>query len=232
MEEDTIQGQPQEQRDWTTVPILIAVRHAESVANTKGIYQGQTHDTDLSKLGKLQAKAVARKLSNIGIGRLVTSPLKRCYQTAFEISRFIDRPINIDQRLIGTNHGEWEGKDKKWIKENYPDLYKQWKTKPSKVVFPQGEAFVNTVGRVMHFLERAALARKTVLISHDNVIRIILAFSRGLPLDKIWEFELEPAALTVFEITMINGRFGLKLLKENENDHLSDCKSDVGIQAL
>ena len=39
---------------------IYLVRHAESLANAQGIYQGQTYDTPLSNLGKKQAAALLR----------------------------------------------------------------------------------------------------------------------------------------------------------------------------
>jgi len=85
MEEDYIEGLDPERTLSTRVKSIIVVRHAESVANTEGIYQGQTYDTDLSELGKKQTKALANRLNDLELRKIITSPLKRTYKTAGSI---------------------------------------------------------------------------------------------------------------------------------------------------
>src|SRR3989344_1356654 len=54
---------------------IVVVSHAESIGNSEGIFQGQTFDSDLSELGKKQAKALAKRLKIFGARKIITSPL-------------------------------------------------------------------------------------------------------------------------------------------------------------
>lgn len=211
---------------------IIAVRHGESIANTQGIYQGQTYDTDLSDLGRSQAKALSERLKDFGVKKIIASPLKRTYQTALEISRLTDAPIEINELILETNHGHWEGMSKDWIKKNYADIYNVWFTRPSTVVFPSGEAFTDTLKRVEMFLETTQLSDNTVLVTHDNIIRIMVTLSNGWSLDEVWRHDIEPAALNFFELNKINGKNKLKLLKLNDNIHLEGLRCDLTMHAL
>jgi len=193
--------------------VIVAVRHAESVANTQGIFQGQTYDTGLSPLGTRQAQVLARRLSGRGVPKIITSPLKRTYQTAFEIARISGAPIEVDNRLMETNHGIWEGKNKDWVTENFPDVYNLWRIKPTDVQFPGGEHFSQTVERVRQFVETAQLPPGSVVVTHDNVVRIILTHAQGTPVDQMWSYELEPASLSLFEGNVVNGKNILKTMK-------------------
>src|SRR3989337_1632197 len=103
----------------SSIAKIIAVRHAESVANSQGIYQGQTYDTDLSELGKKQAEALAKKAKKVGINRIISSPLRRTYQTAIVVSRACNCPIEISELITETNQCEWEGKDRNKIAPLY-----------------------------------------------------------------------------------------------------------------
>src|SRR3989344_6806492 len=118
---------------------IYLVRHGESVANTQSIYQGQTYDTVLSPLGKKQVLALARRVGEIKIAKIVASPLKRTLKTAEAVQKVLNVALFTDKRIIETSHGEWEGKHKDIIVETWPDLYKKWLRFPSSVRFPDGE---------------------------------------------------------------------------------------------
>ena len=96
---------------------IYLVRHAESIANVQGIYQGQTYDTDLSKRGVMQAQALAQHFQYIPISRVIASPLKRTLQTATIVAFNKHLPVQLESQIIETNHGEWEGKHKDVIKK-------------------------------------------------------------------------------------------------------------------
>ena len=211
---------------------LIVVRHAESVANTKGIFQGQTYDTDLSKLGAKQAEALAQKLKNKGIRKIIASPLKRTYQTAFELSKLTGIPIETDLKIIETNHGIWEGKDKRWIGNNFSDLYKLWMEKPSLVQFPEGEHFLDTIKRVENFFTINFFNENTLIVTHDNIVRIMASLADGRMFDKIWDFRVEPAAINYFVLARSYGKNRLKVLKLNETGHLKNLQSNTNSHAL
>lgn len=63
------------------MPIVYMLRHAQSVANTKGILAGQDNSVQLSKHGHKQAQMLAPYLSKLKINRIYSSPLTRCIQT-------------------------------------------------------------------------------------------------------------------------------------------------------
>lgn len=221
-----------EAKETQTFAKLMVVRHAESLANTKGIYQGQSYDTDLSPLGVKQAKALAKRLKEFEVSRIISSPLKRAYQTALEVSKLFDCQIEINNLVMEANHGDWEGKDKDWIRENYKDLYEAWFDKPSSVAFPEGEVFIDTLNRVEAFLQNSYLADGTVLVTHDNIVRIMVTLANGWTLDEIWRHDIEPASLNFFEVNKVSGKNKLKLLKLNDNNHLSGLRADLSKHAL
>lgn len=82
---------------------LIIVRHAESIANSKGISQAnrdEWSDTSLTEKGLIQAKAVAERLKNEDIKIIFCSTLKRAKETAQEINKFHNVEIKYDSRII------------------------------------------------------------------------------------------------------------------------------------
>lgn len=208
---------------------IYLVRHGESVANTKGIYQGQTYNTPLSVMGKKQVTALAGYFENIEIAKILASPLIRTRQTAKKVADVKQLEIIESREIIETNHGEWEGLEKKVILEKWPVLYQLWLDKPSKVKFPKGETFVETRTRVITWWGNIIKGDDNVLIvTHDNIIRIILSEVMNEHLDNIWKFKLHPAAVTTVEVTD-----GVqKLLKLNDKRHLKHLIVDIGNHAL
>lgn len=81
---------------------IIMVRHGQSIANSKGISQGNKDewiDKPLSKKGKEQAEKVAQRLKNEDIGIIYSSDLKRAKETAEIINEFHNVKIKSDNRL-------------------------------------------------------------------------------------------------------------------------------------
>jgi broad specificity phosphatase PhoE len=211
---------------------IIVVRHAESIANTLGIYQGQTYNTDLSPLGKKQALALAKKLYDYEINKILVSPLKRTMQTANPVAVLTEAKVELSKEILETNHGLWEGKNKDWIKINFPEVYEKWLSYPGEAVFPQGEAFIDTVNRVEKFLFRKEWIGTNLVVTHDNIIRIMICLAQRRAVNDLWKFDLEPAAINIFEMLGVNGRKSLRVIELNNCEHLKSNRAKVFMHAL
>ena len=77
------------------------VRHGESVNNDNG--QPRTAETPLSELGENQARAVAKRLSDLKFDLIYSSSYTRAKQTAEIISTQLDKPIEYWDHLIEFN---------------------------------------------------------------------------------------------------------------------------------
>ena len=60
---------------------MFVARHGETTWNLAGRYQGRL-ESELSPLGARQAFALAGAMQREGVGRVVSSPLRRCTSTA------------------------------------------------------------------------------------------------------------------------------------------------------
>lgn len=209
---------------------IYLVRHAESVANTQGIYQGITYDTDLSEVGKKQARALDAHFKTIDIAQIIASPLKRTMQTATYVAKSKKLPIVIEKQIIETNHGDWEGKHKDTIKNTWPWVYKKWLKFPSRTKFPQGEHFLDTQKRVIEWWQKFCQnnTEDALVVSHDNIIRVIVAKILNKNLNKIWKFHLQPTAIT--KVSVSKGNIVLESLGDTK--HLRGLEVDLSMHAL
>lgn len=89
---------------------ILLVRHGQDTDNAAGILNGR-RDTELTELGREQAKKVAEKLKDNNVQIIYASPLKRAYETARIIATElrVDEVI-ADEHLIERNFGVLTGK--------------------------------------------------------------------------------------------------------------------------
>lgn len=211
---------------------IFVVRHAESVANSLGIYQGQTYDTDLSKLGEKQAQALAKELKDFKVSKIIASPLKRTRRTAEIIAKEIGCQIEFDTRIIETNHGRWEGKSKTLVAQDFPHLYHLWLREPTKVIFPGGEGFFDIYKRTLDFFEKADFSPNSVIITHDNIIRLLIAWVLVRDLNTIWDIDLETTAINTFEVKKTARGNIYRVIELNNIEHLGNLRNNIKVQAL
>lgn len=208
---------------------IYLVRHGESIANTKGIYQGQTYDTPLSSMGLKQAKALVKYFSRIEVKKIFSSPLTRTLATAKQVAESKKIPIFKAIEIIETNHGQWEGLKKKFIEQKWPNLYQTWLNKPAKAKFPNGETFHETNKRVIDWWNSIISSNPdSLIVTHDNVIRIIVSNILGFPLNNIWRLQLHPAAVTIIGIEQGE----VKLISLDDKKHLENLKVNISNHAL
>ncbi len=83
---------------------LIFLRHAESVGNANGYYQGQK-DFPLTKRGINQVRRLISRWQVDGtrLDRIITSPLERAKRTAELIGKALNCPMDVDE--------DWQERD-------------------------------------------------------------------------------------------------------------------------
>jgi len=180
---------------------IIYVRHAESLWNPIGRYQGRL-DPELSERGKKQAPLIAKALKKYNPTALYSSPLKRTYQTAEYIGKELGLPVNIDENLIEIDHGDWAGMLVEEVKEKYPDMFRQWLYEPETVDFPNGESLYEVYHRVRRFQEDVLEkhdGETIVAVSHTVPIRASFVAGLDLSLRKFWSFGCDNASYSILE---------------------------------
>ena len=61
---------------------MLLIRHGRTVANATGVLAGRTPGVCLDETGREQAAALGRRLTDVPLSRVVSSPLERCLETA------------------------------------------------------------------------------------------------------------------------------------------------------
>jgi len=184
---------------------IIFVRHAESLWNPIGRYQGRL-DPELSERGHNQAKLIANALKKYNPTTLYSSPLKRTYQTAEYISKELNLPIIKNEDIIEVDHGDWSGLLVEEVKEKYPEMFRQWLFEPHLVKFPNGESLEDVFDRVKNFLKYALEKHENdtiVVVSHTVPIRASLTAGLNLDMDKFWIFGCDNSSYSILDYDIV-----------------------------
>ena len=155
------------------------VRHAQSTANLEGWLAGQI-DAPLTEHGWAQARQRASMIaqSTPGIGRVLSSDLQRCSCTARRIAESLGLSAVEEIPQLREQHlGDWQGQSLKQI-EGTGQLsnLRSWRFRP-----PHGESLQEVAYRAAVSLAQRYTETDTLVVTHKNVIRAIVALLRNLP---------------------------------------------------
>ncbi len=141
----------------------------------KGICYGQT-DLGLASSYVEEFKVVLNQLPT-SMDIVYTSPLKRCLQLA----KVIDPNPIKEERLKEIDFGDWELQ--KWD-EIPEDEIQPWYDDYVNVPSKNGESLADLAQRVLAFYKILDVKpdQNICLVAHSGVIRVILAYLKGIPL--------------------------------------------------
>jgi len=206
---------------------LILVRHGETEWNKDWRYQGQA-DLPLNKEGRRQALKLAKRLKEEKISAILSSDLKRAYQTANIIAKSHHLRVKKRTALREINYGVFEGLLLEEVKKRYKTILERWWDDPLSTRIPEGETlkefkrrvsavYVETTRRVVSTDPAGSDPQKTILIvAHGGSLRIIVACALGLKLPQIRRIRFDNAGISI--IILDKARAVLTLM--NDLSHL------------
>lgn len=187
------------------------MRHGESTANAAGVLAGRDDTVDLTDRGLVQvreARALVPELTGEKKLSVFTSPIHRCLRTAHELVGTDDDapslPVSVLHDLSEVDYGEWTGRSiRELLKE---PLWETVRRTPSAARFPGGESLAEVADRSRSALTRACEqataegAKAVVLVSHGDVIKLMLAHALGLEVDLFQRIAVAPASVSRFVV--------------------------------
>jgi probable phosphoglycerate mutase len=198
--------------------VITFARHGQTALNQGGRLQGRI-DAPLSDLGRAQARALADALRSEGVMRVVSSPLARARDTAAAIANAHGIAVDVDDRLIELDYGEWDGIA---LGDVLADDWKRWRADPSFTP-PGGESLIAVTERVASFCRDAFDAGGDIVaVSHVSPIKAAVAFALAVDEQITWRMQLGVAS-----ITRISARAdgNPHLLSFNETLHLANVSA-------
>lgn len=187
------------------------VRHAVT-DHTGQRLSGWLPDIHLSDAGRAQAEAVANRLSKAPLKAVYSSPIDRTLETARQIATRHRLRVIVREGLGEVHYGRWTNRSFKSLRRTKLwEVVQRW---PSAARFPDGESIRELQARAVSEVELITDAHKRAavcVVSHADVIRVILAHYLGMHLDLFQRIEISPASLSVIDI----GELGPRILAMN-----------------
>lgn len=170
------------------------VRHGQSRWNVLRLTQGQTAHPPLTALGREQARSAAERIAaDLADGsgsaggrlpaRLVTSDLTRAVQTAQIIAARMQLRVEVDQRWREQHLGRLQGRsyEHTWAAAEQVD----WSDPHAPI--HGGESLMQVRERVTEAFEQLDPTGVSIVVSHGDSIRAVIAHLHGLrPTDAPW----------------------------------------------
>ena len=156
---------------------LVFVRHGQSIGNANHVLLGHS-DLDLSELGYHQAELAAMAFADEKVDVILSSDLKRAYNTALAHSKLRGIPVILDKGFRELFIGNWEGESTVALRERKDPLFYDFCYRFGYFITPGGEDIWQLSDRIYTSAIRVAekYRGKTVLIGcHAAAIRMFFA---------------------------------------------------------
>ena len=180
---------------------LLLLRHGQTELSVERRYSGRGNPP-LTELGRRQADAAAAYLGGRGgIAAVVSSPLQRAYDTAQAAGKALGLDVVVDDDLIETDFGDWEGLTFTEAADTDPDLHRRW-LRDTTVTPPGGESFDAVHNRVRRARARiiTEYGGSTVLVvSHVTPIKTLLRMALDAGPGMLYRLHLDLASLSIAE---------------------------------
>lgn len=194
---------------------FLLLRHGQTELSTQRRYSGRGNPA-LTDVGQHQAEAAAQHLAQrSGIAAVITSPLQRAYDTAAKAAKALGLDVTVDDDLIETDFGGWEGLTFSEAAERDPQLHRSW-LRDTSVTPPDGESFDSVLARVQRVRARiiAEHAGDPVLVvSHVTPIKTLLRLALDAGPGILYRLHLDLASLSIAEFYP-DGASSVRLVNE------------------
>jgi probable phosphoglycerate mutase len=190
---------------------LFLVRHATTDWVSQGL-AGRT-EVPLSAQGRAEAARLVPRLAGARPDLVLSSPRRRCLDTAAPLAAAAGVPAEPDDALDEIDFGLWTGRRFDELGED--EHWLRWNAFRSGTRCPEGESMAEAQARVVGLCGRLSIEApdaRVVLFSHSDIIRSALAFWLGMPLDLLLRLEVAPASVSTVEL----GPWGPRVVSVNE----------------
>lgn len=197
--------------------LLLLVRHGHTPTAGK-VLTGWEEGVHLTERGREQAEDLVRRLEDLPVRAIYSSPLERCLETAAPLARARGLEVEVRRELIEVGYGEWTGRSIRQLART--KLWRSVQHTPSAVRFPGGESLHEVQARATDAVRRVAEAHPNdtvAVVTHADVVRLVLADLAGVHLDLYQRWSVEPASVSA--VALHDG--SPRILKVNDTGGLA-----------
>ena len=167
---------------------ILLVRHGETDNIAQRRYP-DAQERSLNERGRAQAAALAENLRGTDLDAVFTSPSQRARETAGPLLSQRDLDLRVIPEVAEMSFGQLGGMSLEEAAHAFPEILKRWLENPFEVTLPEGESFLDFVGRVRRVrrqLTREWANRTIVVVTHGGVIAVWRCLEEGRPWSDFW----------------------------------------------
>jgi broad specificity phosphatase PhoE len=181
------------------------------------VLAGRMPGVGMTDRGRAEIASQAERLAGEKIAAIYASPLQRTRESAEIVAARLGLPIGFRDDLLELDFGEWTGATFDSIRAD--PRWQAWSTQRSLAAIPGGESMRAVQQRVVAALlelNERHLHETVVLVSHGDVIRAVLLFALGMPLDLYNRIEIGQGSISTINI----GASGIRVTTLGERPRL------------
>ncbi|MDX9849353.1 MAG: histidine phosphatase family protein [Anaerolineaceae bacterium] len=185
---------------------ILLIRHGETEYVDEAL-AGRIN-SPLNAIGIEQSQRIAEALKHLPIQAIHASPLMRTQQTAEPLAKLLNLEIKVIDALNQVHFGDWQGLSFEELIQD-PD-WQTFQTNPAIVKIPGGEDGFMVRERVsaaiLALMEQHARTSVIAIFSHGSIIRHIVSYFIGLPLENLNQIRIAPASVTTLNLNGDQGK--------------------------
>jgi broad specificity phosphatase PhoE len=190
---------------------LILIRHGK-ISFPEGTIAGRLSGIVLSSAGRAEVEELARALATVPIRAIYTSPQQRAQETADILADHLQLTPKVDGAFDELDYGAWTGRT--YVELSGDPTWDFFNRSRALATIPGGESMPEVELRTLAGIRRICGLHHGQLIgvvTHADVVRVILARCLGLSLDLAGRLEINHASVSVvamehpeYRVLMIN----------------------------
>jgi broad specificity phosphatase PhoE len=176
---------------------ILLIRHGQTDWNRDRRIMGRK-PIPLNIQGRRESEAIGRALREIQIQAIFTSPVERAVQTARLIARGRKLKLEMVPEVAEIDYGDWIGKTFDEVTED--EAYRVYHATPKLAHPPGGEKMVDVHRRAVNFIEalrKRHEAGRIVVVSHADVIKIVVTHYLGLDLNDLLRLRIDNCSVSL-----------------------------------
>ena len=179
---------------------FLLIRHGST--NALGAFvPGRAPGVLLNRQGEEEATTLGERLKSVPLAAIISSPLDRTRQTAAAIARHHPLDVEDDCAFIEIETGDWTGAAFTDLEQRQE--WHRFNRVRSLTRTPSGESMLaaqhRAVERVLQLRDQYQDAT-IAIVTHADIIRAVLTYCLGMPLDLLLRIEISPCRVTILRI--------------------------------
>ena len=151
--------------------MIYLIRHGECTLNAARVLRCKNQKSDLTDLGREQARQAGVWLADKNIGAIYASPFDRTQQTAAHINEALKLPAPINEDGLGELDCGDELEDAPYAEglDRYMSMLFRWLKGDADAKFPGGEDFHMAYARFADVVQRIDPTQNPLLVTHGGI---------------------------------------------------------------